>query len=212
MQQIYLDLWKLAKPYYEKGRVYDIPHIEWFMKEVERISKIENLDEKLLMPIAVLHDVGYSVAGESNPNIKSQESKKLHMAEGAKIAKEILTQLNYDSDLIEKIVYYISVHDNWVFGDDAPYRECREMAVFNDLDFLWSQSSYEMFEHQSKSIGKKPQDMYDFWMNDEKLVRRPFVCESTRKLFEEFMSDRKQEILKEDETSITHEGRETNFL
>lgn len=194
MEKNYIELWNLAKPYYEKGRVYDLPHIEWMMNEVDKICGIEDLDKKLLMPITILHDVGYSIDGKNNPNIKCQNSKKMHMQEGAKIAKELLIELNYDSNLIEKIVYYISVHDNWVFGDDKPYQECKEMAIFNDLDFLWSQSSYATFEHQSESIGKKPEEMYDFWMNDEKLVRRPFACKYTKKLFEKFMSDRKKEI------------------
>ncbi len=195
MKRKYGALWKLAKPYYEKGRAYDIPHIEWMMGEVERISRIEHLNEQLLMPIAILHDVGYSVVGDSNPNIKDPNVKKLHMAAGAKIAEEILIRVGYDPTLIDAVVHYISVHDNWIFGDDQPYKECKEMAVFNDLDFIWSQSSYSMFERQAASIGKKPEEMYDFWMNDEKLVRRPFACDSTRKLFEEYMSARKKEMI-----------------
>lgn len=194
MREKYQKLWELAKPYYEKGRVYDIPHIEWMMGEVDRIAKIEALDEDLLMPIAILHDVGYSVAGHANPNIKCKDSKKAHMEEGAKIAEKLLREINYDPGLTEKIVRYISMHDNWIFDDDAPFKECREMGVFNDLDFLWAQSSLEIFERQAESMGKKVEDMHDFWMNDEKLVRRPFSCDATRKLFEEFMSARKKEI------------------
>lgn len=194
MDNIYNKIWKLAKPYYEKGRIYDIPHIEWMMKQIERICKIENLNERLLMPIGILHDVGYSEQTNNNPNIKCQNSKKAHMVAGAKIARKILEKVNYDPTLIEKIVHYISFHDNWVFGDNTPFKECKEMGVFNDLDFLWGQSSYEMLKRQGESIGKTPAEMYNFWMNDEKLINRPFLCEFTKKMFKEFMDKRKEEI------------------
>lgn len=193
MKEIYKKLWESAKPYYEKGRVYDIPHIEWMMKEIDRIAKIENLNEDLLMPIAILHDVGYSVAGHVNPNIKCPDSKQAHMIEGAKIAEKILAELEYDKELSQKIVRYISVHDNWILGDDAPFKECKEMGVFNDLDFLWGQSSFEVFRQQAESMGKGPEEMHDFWAADEKLTRRPFACEATKKMFGEYMSARKKE-------------------
>jgi len=193
MDNIYNKIWKLARPYYEKGRIYDIPHIEWMIQQTERICKIESLDEKLLIPIGILHDVGYSEQKDNNPNIKSQDSKKAHMVAGEKIARKILEKVNYHHNL-QKIVHYISVHDNWILGDNTPYKECKEMGVFNDLDFLWGQSSYEMLRYQGESIGKTPAEMYVFWMKDEKLINRPFSCESTRKMFKEFMDKRKEEI------------------
>jgi hypothetical protein len=194
MKEIYKKLWELAKSYYEKGRSYDIPHIEWMMGEADRILKIEKLNEDLLMPIVILHDVGYSMAGNKNPRMKCQDSKRKHMEDGAKISGELLEKIGYDPELTKKIVHYISVHDNWIFGDDLPFKESREMAVFNDLDFLWAQSSLGMFEYGAKSMGMKTEEMYDFWINDEKLVRRPFSCEATKKMFEKFMEERKKEV------------------
>ena len=46
MKQIYLKIWELAKPYYEKARVFDIPHIEWMMKQADRIADIEKLNKE----------------------------------------------------------------------------------------------------------------------------------------------------------------------
>lgn len=196
MKEIYKKLWELARPYYEKGRSYDIPHVEWMTGEAERIAKIEDLDDRLLLPIVILHDVGYSMAENKRPKIKSKDSKRKHMEDGAKISKELLEKINYDPELTKKIVRYISVHDNWLFGDDSPFKECREMGVFNDLDFLWCQTSLNMFEYAAKSMGMRTEDMYDFWLNDEKLVRRPFSCEATKKMFEKFMAERKKEVKK----------------
>jgi hypothetical protein len=196
MKDIYKKLWELAKPFYEKGRSYDIPHVEWMMGEADRISKIENLNEDLLLPIVVLHDVGYSMAKNRNPRMKCKDSKRKHMNDGAKIAGELLEKIGYNPNLTKKIVRYISVHDNWIFGDDKPFKECREMGIFNDLDFIWAVSSLSMFEHGAKSMGMKTEEMYDFWLNDEKLVRRPFSSEETNKMFDKFMAERRQEVEK----------------
>lgn len=137
------------------------------------------------MPIVILHDVGYAKLGERNPNIKSEEAKKLHMKEGAKIAEKILEKVDYDSELKERIVRYISVHDNWVLGDDSPYKECKEMAAFNDLDFLWVTTSFEVFKEMAESMDKTPEEFYEFWTNDEKLERRPFCCKYTQSMWNE---------------------------
>jgi hypothetical protein len=135
--------------------------------------------------------VGYSFIQNKNPNIKDKESKKVHMEEGTKIARKLLGQINYDKELIDKIVYFISVHDNWLFGDDQPYKESKLLALFNDLDFLYAQSSYESFKYAADSMGIPVENMYDFWLNDEKLQRRPFCCPETKALFENLMSERK---------------------
>lgn len=41
MEEEYLKIWELAKSYYKKGRSYDIPHIEWMMKEADRLADEE---------------------------------------------------------------------------------------------------------------------------------------------------------------------------
>jgi hypothetical protein len=192
MNDIYKKIWKLAKPYYEKGRSYDISHIGWMMKEADQLADEELLDRRLLLPIVILHDVGYSEVDEKNPNIKSKDSKTMHMKVGAKISRAILNQVNYDPNLAEKIVHYISVHDNWLFGDDSPYQECKEMAAFNDLDFLWPTTSFEMFKTMAESMGKTSEEFYDFWIQDEKLERRPFCCDRTRKMWDSSIKEIKR--------------------
>lgn len=187
MDQIYLKIWQLAKPYYEKGRVYDIDQINWMMPEADRIADIEKLDKKLLLPIVILHDVGWSKIKKYNPNIKDKETKKIHMKEGAKIAHEILELVGYDKKLTKKIVYYISIHDNWILGDNKPYRDSKEMALFNDLDFLHVTFSIRTFKFTGESMGLNPREFYEFWKNDEKLINRPFCCKTTKKMFKESM-------------------------
>ena len=116
------------------------------------------------------------------------------MREGAKIAKKILNKIRYDDALTEKIVYYISVHDNWILGDNKPYQESKEMALFNDLDFLWVTSNIEAFKVNAKSLNMNLKKFCEFWQHDEKLTSRPFCCQKTRRMFDESMKKIKTTI------------------
>ena len=194
MEEISSKLWKSAKPFYEKGRIYDIEQVKWMIKEAERIAPLVEVDQKILLPLIILHDIGYCFVENKNPNIKDPSSKKLHMQKGAIIAQQLLEKANYDPELIAEIVYYVSVHDNWALGEDSVY-QIKIMALFNDLDFLFSMATEESFRLHGESIGKTPQEMYHFWMNDEKLTRRPFCCQETKELFENLMAERKKSLL-----------------
>lgn len=191
----YLRIWAKARPYYEKARPADLVHISWMLLEASRIARIEGLDEKLLLPIVVLHDVGYANCLEDETTRSfDPDVKRKHMAEGAEIARTILEEVGYDPQLREKIVHYISVHDNWRFGDDTPFKECVEMAVFQDLDFTWM-ASKEGFEiARNMTFHKIPRQMYEFLMTDEKLTKRPFATKETNDLFYRLMSERKLEV------------------
>jgi hypothetical protein len=194
MDKIYLQIWELAKPYYQKGRSYDIPHIEWMMEEANKIADLEKMKKDLLLPIVILHDVGYSKTNQKEPNLKDKKTKAIHMKEGSKIADGILKKVNYNKELSKKIVHYISVHDNWVFRDDSPFKECKEMALFNDLDFLWATKKFSTFETIAKSINMSLKEFYEFWSKQDKLIRRPFCCDYTKEEYSKSMRDIKTNI------------------
>lgn len=194
VDEVYLRMWGLAKPYYEKGRAWDISHVEWMTGEADIVSSIESLDRKLLLPIVILHDVGYSLVDSKNPSIKSQDKKMVHMREGAKIADRILGEVNYDGSYRPRIVRYISVHDNWVLGDNKPFKECKEMAVFNDLDFLWVTTSPNTLRLAAQSMGMGAAEFLDYWVGDEKLKNRPFCCKYTREIWEKSIKKMKEAI------------------
>ncbi len=194
MDDTYSKILELATPYYQQGRSYDLGQINWMVGQAELLADKLNLDKAILMPLIILHDVGYAFVDDRNPNIKSQEIKRIHLVEGVKVAREILSKVNYPKDLSDQIVYFVSVHDNWVFDDDEPYKKSKLLSFFNDLDFLHAQSSLEQFKNCGESMGVPVEKMYDFWMNDEKLKRRPFCCPETKEMFESLMAQRKLEI------------------
>ncbi|MBD3427020.1 MAG: hypothetical protein GF409_07330 [Candidatus Omnitrophica bacterium] len=191
----HLRIWEKVVPYYAKARPADLVHISWMMLEAARISRSEGLDEDLLIPIVLLHDTGYAncLSSEKTRSF-DRDVKRKHMAESAKIAREILEEVNYDPALRDRIVHYVSVHDNWRFGDNTPFRECTEMAVFQDLDFTWMASKEGFDLARRVTFGKTPRQMYDLLLSDEKHEKRPFATKSTKELFERLMSERKLEV------------------
>ncbi len=191
MEKIYIKLFELAKPYYKKGRSYDIPSIQWMMQQADKIADIENLDKKLLLPLIALHDVGYSKLKDKNPNVKHKEPKIMHMRVGAKIAEKILMQINYDEDYSKKIVHYVSVHDNWVLNDYSPYKECKEMAVFGDLDFMFPLADKSFLKARADGMGETIKENIQGFSNDKILKIRPLCCKATQALFNELIKKAK---------------------
>ncbi len=191
MKQIYTQIWSLAKPYYLKGRSMDIDHVEWMIKDALLVCEKEQIDDSLLLPLVILHDVGYSGLDSQDPF--SVSSKKQHMKKGAQIADEILQQLHYPKDKIKQITIYISVHDNWLLGDDIVFKKDIVLAVFNDLDYMWmaTPNGFSLF---LKLVHKTPQQMIQFLETNEKLIRRPFCTKTTKKLYEHYIAERKKEF------------------
>jgi len=67
MKKVYKKIWESAKPHYKKGRPMDKDHIEWMMKEGMYVCKQEKLNDSLLLPLIILHDVGYSKTPKGDP-------------------------------------------------------------------------------------------------------------------------------------------------
>lgn len=187
MKTIYKKIWSLAKPYYQLGRPMDIEHIKWMMKEAVIICKKERIDETILLPLAILHDVGYGV---SNPVYFEKNKKKIHMIKGKKIAKKILEKVNYDKEKTKKICYLIGIHDNWIFGKYSIYKRNKILGTFQDLDFIWMISP-KGFKIMSKILNKNREEMIEYIENDFKIKKIPFSTKSTENLFKIYLKDKK---------------------
>ena len=191
MKPIYQQIWKLAKPYYKKGRPMDIDHIEWMMKDALLVCKKENLDDTLLLPLVILHDVGYAEVPKDNPY--NLDLRKAHMKAGKKIAKEILEKVNYPKDKIKTISYYVSVHDNWALGNNKIYQKDVILGTFTDLDFIWM-TTKKGFPAISKILKKNKKEMVKYIENNEKLVERPFATKTVKELFQKYLQQRKKAL------------------
>ena len=200
MEDIYLKLWELAKPYYLKGRPMDIAHIEWMMMDAQKVCDIEKLDASLLLPTCILHDVGYSAVEDIKQQGKDYydlDVRRFHMDEGAIIAQDLLEQVAYPKDKLEKIVYYISVHDNWAYGEIDLYLNDPVLGTFKDLDYLWLFTK-QGFESMSSHLGKNPSD-YLKELEDEPLPakgKKPWSNQTTQKLHDDYLLARQEDVNK----------------
>jgi len=192
MKQIYTQIWELARPYYEKGRPMDIDHIEWVMQDAFLVCQKENLDDSLLLPLVILHDVGYAKVPKDNPF--KLNLRKTHMEAGAKIARHILEKLNYPKDKIKKIEYYISVHDNWALGDNEIYKNDIILGAFTDLDYMWM-ATPKGFPALMQILNKNKQEMLEYLEVNEKPKNRPFSTKTTKNLYEKYLVERRKEVL-----------------
>ena len=185
MHNIYDEIWQLAKPYYLEGRPMDINHIEWMINDVNLICQSEKIDESLLMPLAILHDVGYAKVEKGNPF--NLDLRSLHMEKGKIIAEEIMREVGYNEEKANKISYFVSVHDNWALGDNDIYINDKILGTFNDLDFMWmaTEKGVPVF---MKILNKSRSEMIEYLENNEKLVNRPWSTETTKLLFDRYIS------------------------
>ena len=193
MNDIYKKIWELAKPYYKKGRPMDIDHIEWMMKEADKMCDIEGIDKTIFLPLVILHDVGYSEVQDPKSNPFQLDMRRAHMKAGEELSQKILKKLGYDPEKIKKISYYISVHDGWALGNNDLFINDPILGTFNDLDFMWMATS-KGFPSILKIRKYSSKEMLDYLINSDKLIKRPFSNKTNRELFEKYISERKKEI------------------
>jgi HD superfamily phosphodiesterase len=191
MNRIYIRIWNLAKPYYRKGRPMDIDHIEWMMRDASIVCRKEHLDDSLLLPLVILHDVGYAEVPKGNPFKLSL--RKAHMAAGAKIARRILEKVKYPEQKIKKIEYFISVHDNWAFGDNRVYKKDKVLGAFHDLDFIWM-ATPKGFLALMKVLKKNKQEMLGYLEKEKKPNSGRFYTKTTKALYEKYLDERRSDI------------------
>lgn len=191
MEDIYTRIWNLAKPYYQRSRPMDVAHIVWMMDAGLGVCNCEELDDTLLMPLIILHDVGYSAVSQGN--VFNQSIRKAHMVEGARIAQTILEAVGYPVDKIANVVHNISIHDNWAFGDNEIYKGDIILGAFNDLDFAWMATKVG-FSAIAKIRGLDHVAMIEFLESNEKLINRPFQSTTVARMFENYLVDRRKEF------------------
>ena len=191
MKEIYQKIWELAKPYYEKGRPMDVDHIEWMIEDALLVCQKENLEDSLLLPLVILHDVGYAEVPKDNPY--NLDLRKAHMDAGAKIAKKILEKVDYPANKVEKIVYYVSVHDNWALGDKSVYENNPILAVFSELDFIWM-ATPKGFAAIMEMLNKNKQEMFEYVRSRPEEEKILFSTKTTKKLYGSYLNGRKKEL------------------
>ena len=180
-------IWTEARPYYFKARPMDIAHIEWMRAIARTLCATEKIDSTILIPLVILHDVGYSSMREGNPF--DLNVRKYHMVEGAKISSALLSHINYPSEKTKQIVTYVSVHDEWAFGNNAVFNSDIILGTLNDLDFIWMLTPIG-FEEISRIRNCSTNEMLTFVGKNEKLTNRPLCTGTSKRLFLSYLEAR----------------------
>jgi len=88
------------------------------------LLSMEGGDPSVVIPAILLHDVGWSTVPEDKqlqafgPRVKEPDLARQHEIEGARIARMILSEMNYPQDLIRKNEQTIDGHDSRMDATD----------------------------------------------------------------------------------------------
>jgi len=194
--EIYQKIWEQARSYYEQGRPMDVPHIEWMMSVAWDICQKEHLDDSILMPLVILHDVGYKgVEHVANVNAYNKDIRKLHMELGRHYTVDILTAVSYPEDKVQKVAYYVSIHDMWAFDQLDIYVKDPILGTFKDLDYLWIYTPIG-FKAVANMLNKDNKQMLAYIESEKSPIygKKSFSNESTRLLREQYLEERRKEV------------------
>lgn len=141
MKKIFQDIWKEALFYQDKRD--DKGHAKIVRDYAVKLSKLENANENITVPAAILHDIGWSQVSKDeiaiifdlNANREEEKAVRIkHEKQGKELAKKILQKVEYNSKLIPKILEIIDGHDT-----RRGFLN-KEEGIVRDADKLWRYS------------------------------------------------------------------------
>ena len=116
MKPIYQKIFEGARPFLCTRK--NLTHTKIAVRYATKLLKEEKVDEEVVIPAVLLHDVGWKALPEPlqltafGPNRSNPKLTRLHEREGTRIAKSILEKLHYPSPKIEEICQIINGHDS----------------------------------------------------------------------------------------------------
>lgn len=133
-------VWHAAKPYL-RARKNDV-HVPISYRCAEQILKQHpEADSEVVLLSVLLHDTGWAkidaqeildkAFGANMAQVLESDVRVLHEQYGVKIAREILLELDYSSDVIERVCAIIDGHDS------RKHALSREDELMKDADKLW---------------------------------------------------------------------------
>jgi HD superfamily phosphodiesterase len=136
-------IWRKCLPLLKQGRPDDLRHASKVAGDILNYSKKIRGDLNVLVPVAMMHDIGHAailpehfkyITGED----KIINGKLVHMLAGAKIAKKILREIKYDIKKSKEIVDIISTHDaDQLTGINVKkIYNTKNKKIFHDIDAL----------------------------------------------------------------------------
>jgi HD superfamily phosphodiesterase len=142
---IFDEIWEKSKPYQDKRD--DQGHAETVTNFAKELLKTEKGDEDIVIPAAILHDIGWSqIPVEKLKQLFLVQTgsefdiqlRHIHQTEGVKLAKHILDEVNYPKDKQSEIIEIISQHDTrkgFLNANDGIMRDADKLWRFSEIGF-----------------------------------------------------------------------------
>lgn len=115
-KSVFKQILRLARPYLQTR--YNDVHTEMSMQLAYELLRTEGGQESIVIPAVILHDVGWHKIPAAlhlkafGPNATSPALNRNHEIEGVKIARKILSEVDYDKKKIAEILKIIDGHDS----------------------------------------------------------------------------------------------------
>lgn len=185
MKDKYSKIWDLALPYLEQGTMKDfICHTKHVVKSMELLVANEGGDEDILIPAAILHDVGFSKIDKKLQSSKKLEEKReaqrQHLVLAKDIIQDILEKVGYAREDINKIIEIVEVHK----FHDPKELEKQLLIDADNLSDVWK----EQFYSDIKTYDHTPERVYIF------RTKNKYYTKTARKIAEIEMAKRLKEV------------------
>jgi len=149
-RHLYKEIFRLAKPYL-RTRQNDIHTLISYGCAL-KLLRLVRADENIVLPAVLLHDLGWSRVPEElqitafGPGSANKDLNRVHEVEGAKMAAEILRQLDFPEGAVREITAIIEGHDS------RPRALSANDMLVKDSDKLW-RYSFKGFECGVRRFG-----------------------------------------------------------
>jgi len=105
----------LATPYLKAGVKKDfVLHTRGVVKAMELIIQGELGDKDILIPVAILHDVGWLKVPvdlqKSKDDTNRKKALEFHLEYAPPIIEEVLTKVNYKQSHIQRVIEIFKAH------------------------------------------------------------------------------------------------------
>jgi hypothetical protein len=184
MRKKYQNVWKKAEPLLKKAKKKDfVIHSRMVTRAMEEIIAGEGGDPDILIPAAMLHDVGWSdVPLElqfAKDKDKSHEALVQHIEKAPPIIRKILGELKYSDENISRIIDIVIAHSS------DPKDKDKQMLI--DADTL-SDTYKESFYSDVESYNSTPEKTWKF------RSKNTFYTKTAKEIFQRQLAARREEI------------------
>src|SRR3989344_732180 len=145
MKKEFKKIWKIALPYQDKRD--DEGHAQIVTEYAIKLCEIENVNDMIVVPAAILHDIGWSqlpkedwlVIFDPNKTPEMEYAVRIkHQDEGVKLAEKILNEAGYPPNFFKAILEIISQHDtrkNFFSTEDGAMRDADKLWRYSKVGF-----------------------------------------------------------------------------